>query len=63
MRSMNPESNMGRLAREIEEVSFTGQEVDIGYLHQKLGSEFSRKQVSDWTSNLRKRGYLENCMS
>lgn len=59
MRSMNPESNMGRLAREIEEVSFADQEVDIGYLHHKLGSEFTRKQISDWTSHLRKRGYLE----
>jgi len=59
MRVLNFESKMGRLAREIEEASFQGREVDIAYLHDKLNSEFSRKQISDWASNLTKRGYLE----
>lgn len=59
MQGLNFESKMGRLAREIETASFQGQEVDIGFLQDRLGPEFSRKQISDWAAKLVKRGYLE----
>ncbi len=59
MQGLNFKSKMGRLAREIEAASFQGQEVDIGFLQDRLGPEFSRKQISDWAAKLVKRGYLE----
>ncbi len=50
---------MGRVAKEIEEATSQGQQADIAYLYDKLGTKFTRKEIADCASSLFKRGYLE----
>ncbi|MFO8031885.1 MAG: hypothetical protein R6U22_05020 [Desulfohalobiaceae bacterium] len=59
MRELNLETKLGQVGREIQKASSNGQDADIDYLQERLGSRLSRKEIASYASKLYNQGYLE----
>ncbi|MGM0425455.1 MAG: hypothetical protein ACQEQX_11130, partial [Thermodesulfobacteriota bacterium] len=59
MRALNLETKLGQVVREFQRASANGQDADIDYLQERLGSSLSRKEIASYASKLYNQGYLE----
>lgn len=59
MRALNLETKLGQVVREFQRATSNGQDADIDYLQQRLGSSLSRKEIASYASKLYNQGYLE----